>query len=308
MKDAVETYVNFIHGKMKSFDPWPEILIEEKVHINWIHEDLWGTADCIVYDEDNKHMHVFDLKYGEGIMVDAEENPQLLFYATGAFMKFMPETITSYIIQPRANSGPTVKQWTYGVERIKQFEDELRDAISQVEFHKTTMLEYGGDLSACDVNPGDHCQFCPAHTVCPKHLETFTNLVETQEHDIEVYDDVFSLKVIKSENDLIAWMKAVRERQEARMLQGEELEDLKLVRKKKNRSWINEAKVVKKFGKRKMTVTKTLSPSQAEKALGKEEVAKYIEQLDGEPTLALQSDKRKAIQPPALETFDDTTK
>ena len=57
-----------------------------------------------------------------------------------------------------------------------------------------------------------------------------------------------------------------------------------------------------------MTETKTLSPAQAEKTLGKEEVARYIEQLEGEPTLALLSDKRKAIQPPALETFEDTTK
>jgi hypothetical protein len=303
MQAYANMYINSISNLCRDLKAWPEILIEEKVHIDWVSDELWGTADCVIYDELSDHMHVFDLKYGEGIMVEVEENPQLLFYATGCYYKFMPETITSWVIQPRANSGDTIKSWTYDAARIALFEDELKGAIEQVQ-----LMEVRTHLGSEDVHPGDHCQFCPAHTVCPKHLETFGSLVEAKEHVVVDYDDTFSVHVMSMEKSLISWMKAIREGMEARALTGDIPDGTKLVRKNTHRQWIDEEKFKKKFGVRKTTVMKVMTPAQAEKEFGKEKVAKLICKPEGKPMLALTSDKRRAIEPPALTVFEDTTK
>lgn len=309
MTQHVLKYCDFITDLTTSFVGNFQTLIEEKVHIEWVDQELWGTADCIVYDPEENHMHVFDLKYGEGIMVDAEENPQLLFYAAGCFMKFMPETITSYIIQPRANSGDTVKSWTYPASRIHEFEAELTEAVLQVDGYLNGAPDPGWEepIGSSDVNPGDHCQFCPAKTICPKHLETFTDLTAALENQIlpQELTKELMLKVMEVKKELLDWIKGIEEAALDRLLKGEEIEGLKLVRKRTNRTWKDEAKFIKKFGKRKTTVTKVMTPAQAEKAFSKSEVAHYATQEEGQPTLALESDKRKAIAPPALEMFEN---
>ena len=81
-----------------------------------------------------------------------------------------------------------------------------------------------------------------------------------------------------------------------------------MVRKNTHRQWIDEEKFKKKFGVRKTTVMKVMTPAQAEKEFGKEKVAKLICKPEGKPMLALTSDKRRAIEPPALTVFEDTTK
>lgn len=305
MADYVRVYVQKIISLVHSLKN-PTILIEEKVHIEWVDEELWGTVDCIVYDPKENHMHVFDLKYGEGIMVDAEENPQLLFYATGSFMKFMPETITSWIIQPRANSGDTVKSWTYPASRIHEFEEELRIAVETVGIWNN-WVSGSGAITSKDVNVGDHCQFCPAKTICPKHLETFNDLtIASETTPANEVTDEFACRVVSEKKRLFDWIKEIEKLQEEKLLKGEESKFFKLVRKRTDRTWKDEAKFVKKFGKRKTQVTKTMTPAQAEKVFSKSEVAHYATSLEGQPTLALISDKRKAIAPPALEMFENT--
>lgn len=308
MSFNIDLYVKGIMGLVETIKN-PTILIEQTVHIEWVDEGLWGTADCIVYDPEKNHMHVFDLKYGEGIMVDAEENPQLLFYAAGCFMKFMPETITSYIIQPRANSGDTVKSWTYPASRIHKFEAELSEAVLQVGGYLNNEIPgWKEPIGSSDVNVGDHCQFCPAKTICPKHLEVFedlTSMVTAPANLPAVISQEIILEVLTQKKALLDWIKGIEEHALLRLLKGEELDGLKLVRKRTNRTWKDEAKFVKKFGKRKTTVAKVMTPAQAEKIFGKSEVAFYATQEEGQPTLALESDKRKAIRPPALEMFEN---
>jgi hypothetical protein len=284
--------------------PDAEVQIEAHVNMAYVHPDLFGTADAVVFDPNEQHLHVFDLKYGQGIMVDAEENPQLLFYAGCVFMDYMPKTITSYIIQPRANTGDTHKSWTYGVDRLMDFEGELKSAIGRIDHIRDTVE--GKPITAEDVCVGDHCQFCPAVSICPKHLANFTALEEVIPQDgklVEQYTDEQVHHFLSMQKPMMKWFASLEEGIESRLLDGEDLEHFKLVNKRANRAWKNEATVKRKFGKRKVTKEVMLSPSQAEKVLGKEVVEPYWEKPEAGVTMALVGDRRKAVNPPALEMF-----
>ncbi len=43
----------------------------------------FGTADALIIA--NNTIEVIDLKYGKGVKVDAQNNPQLMLYGLGAF-------------------------------------------------------------------------------------------------------------------------------------------------------------------------------------------------------------------------------
>jgi hypothetical protein len=43
-----------------------------------------ASARAIAYRAD-KRLHIIDFKYGQGVLVDAVENPQMMLYALGAY-------------------------------------------------------------------------------------------------------------------------------------------------------------------------------------------------------------------------------
>ena len=43
--------------------------------------DGFGTGDCIIIAD--RTLHVIDFKYGQGVLVEAEHNPQMMLYALG---------------------------------------------------------------------------------------------------------------------------------------------------------------------------------------------------------------------------------
>ena len=49
-------------------------------------QDGYGTADCIIASDDV--LHIIDMKYGLGVLVDAKKNTQLMCYSVGALNIF----------------------------------------------------------------------------------------------------------------------------------------------------------------------------------------------------------------------------
>ena len=72
-----------------------------------------------------------------------------------------------------------------------------------------------------------------------------------------------------------------------------------------HRAWKNEGTVIRKFGKRTLTKEVILSPAQAEKVIPAKDLERYITKPEGSPVMALAEDKRKAVDPPALEMFGE---
>ena len=48
---------------------------------------MFGTGDVVIYDPENRVLRVNDFKYGQGVVVEVEDNVQLLFYGLGALLE-----------------------------------------------------------------------------------------------------------------------------------------------------------------------------------------------------------------------------
>lgn len=59
--------------------PDPKVLIEQRLDFSCYVPDGFGTGDCLIVAD--KLLHIIDLKYGQGVLVNAEENPQMMLYA-----------------------------------------------------------------------------------------------------------------------------------------------------------------------------------------------------------------------------------
>lgn len=108
---------------------------------------------------------VGDLKYGEGMDVDVERNPQIRIYAIGLLTELaddegnLPEIekIVYHIIQPRLGG---IKTWEESVDDLLDWRDEhLSPALTAA---------LAGKAGGATYNPGDiQCQWCPAKGSCP---------------------------------------------------------------------------------------------------------------------------------------------
>lgn len=72
---------------------------------------MYGTADFVAWSAGT--LYVIDLKYGQGVQVQAAGNPQLKYYALGAMLS-LPDGVSvtnvkAMIVQPRAPGGPAIR-------------------------------------------------------------------------------------------------------------------------------------------------------------------------------------------------------
>lgn len=122
---------------------------------------LKGTADYILLDVEKKHLHIVDLKYGTGILVEAQKNTQLLIYGYLAFefLAFNHEitTITLHIVQPRIDNFPF---WTMPIS-------ELIERMQVVLETAKEALQAGAKISPSLAA----CRFCKVKFGCEEHLE-----------------------------------------------------------------------------------------------------------------------------------------
>lgn len=276
MMGAVQEYLDFVRSIAGQRE------VEVRVHLPDFHPQFFGTLDCVVFGDDGT-LHIVDYKHGVGVVVDAEENPQLKYYGfgkvgpggPGKWRDDMPAKLT--IVQPRAfHPDGSIRTWETTVGEIRRWaEDELKPAMEA-----TADLDY--------LALGEHCRFCPAKLACPaydglakKALQGSTQIT---------YAEAQRLKML---------IKAIEERDFNRLVAGEAPEDVgaKLVKKRANRTWKNGAPLDKQFGAEAWE-RKLKSPAMIEKLPGgKDFVAEYafMPESDGY-TLAALDDRRTGVK------------
>ena len=85
MADCSDMYAQYVMeqlaaAKQKCKDPI--VLIEQRLDFSkWVPQGF-GTGDCVIVSDET--LTVIDFKYGVGILVEAEKNPQMMCYALGA--------------------------------------------------------------------------------------------------------------------------------------------------------------------------------------------------------------------------------
>jgi hypothetical protein len=261
---------------------------------------------------DSANMHpglcqVTDLKYGKGVMVDAEENEQLLCYALGIYLEwdwlYRFEEFELTIHQPRLDHVDT---WSCDVEYL-------------LTWAETVLVP--GYLRTVDpkaaFKPGDWCRFCKIRATCRARTEAtfralqgeFSNLneLETPQPSELTNDELAAVRVHFP--NIKAFMSAVDERLMSQLQQGRKAGELKLVNGKSARKWLGGTKeVVKALVKAGISKDEIYEPAeirsvaQLEKAIkdGKKrlkggDLAKLVETIPGKPTIASGDDKRKTL-------------
>lgn len=128
----------------------------------WVPHSF-GTADAIVVRPGV--VQVFDLKYGKGVKVSAEGNPQLRIYGLGAMDHYFDwgiRRVELHIVQPRLDWHST-ELLTAG-ELTAWGEQELRPAAERA---------WRGPE---EYEAGSWCRFCKAKGVCPAHRRTSSHI------------------------------------------------------------------------------------------------------------------------------------
>ena len=85
MEEHTDNYVSYILEKLeiaKHTCKDPLVLIEQRLDFSKYVPHGFGTGDCLIIAD--KNLHIIDMKYGQGVLVSAEENPQMKLYAIGA--------------------------------------------------------------------------------------------------------------------------------------------------------------------------------------------------------------------------------
>lgn len=225
------------------------------------HPLFFGTVDNAIIGEEI--IDVTDLKYGAGIAVDAERNPQLMYYAVGILEKFMgPTRVRLRIVQPRAfhADGP-VRVWETTTEELLTWKAEkLIPAMRRAELDTT-------------LTPGDHCRFCPAKLACPVLTSIFGASVTADASALVNFSSASLARDYRLIDAVKHYWKAVEAETYRRLSHGQEVTDgtmagsFKLVPKKANRVLTTEGVELAKttFTPEELYETEMKSPAQLDK-------------------------------------------
>lgn len=308
MLDAVQLYVDHIND-LRSIRGEAVETIEASGSLDWLGlPEVYGTADY-TRSYPFQVLYVRDYKHGQGVLVDAENNPQLMTYAliAGQEMFGTYAAINMGIVQPRGKSGETVKVWETTPEHVLEWaENTLKPAVA---------LALSDDAP---LNPGEkQCQWCRAKDICPALAEKALQVAQADFKDfadirpdgmvetvpIEKVAQVYEqLPLLKS------FIKAVEGRMFEELSAGTPVPGYKLVSGRRSRSWKDEQAAEKVLRGKGIDPYeyKLLSPAKAEKALGKQkkEVQEFIEVSDGSPVIVPEDDKRPAISIAAIDFKD----
>tara|TARA_R110000796_G_scaffold18960_1_gene57045 strand:- start:7654 stop:8787 length:1134 start_codon:yes stop_codon:yes gene_type:complete len=304
MASHVATYVDFCNSQDSD-----ESHVELRVDYSEWAAGGFGTADYVVLHDGV--LHVIDLKFGQGLKVNANRNEQLMLYGLGAAYEFIDkvDTVSMTIVQPRLDHIDTYSM--RAKDLFKWADDVVKPAA-----RRTMSAEPA-------FNPSKKaCHFCKAKATCralAKHnyeltLSSFDNLEEPLLVQVPHTLNVEEISNLLPKMDaLIGWAQGVQKHAHKLLTDGGILPNYKLVAGRGQRKWLDtdvaEGQLIQMLGDEAYT-SKLISPTQAEKALGKAkygEIVDLIHKPEGRPQLAPDTDPRPAVKPNATEFFNDIT-
>ena len=209
----------------------PVVLIEQRVDFSRWVEQGFGTSDAILIADGT--MHVIDYKHGLGVLVSAEDNPQMKCYGLGALELFDDiydiDTVAMTIYQPRRQN---VSTFTLSKEELYRWADEV--------LKPTAELAFAGDGNfLC----GEWCGFCKAKNDCRARAEANLELARYDFKLPPLLTDEDIEDILSRVDDLVAWASDIKEYALQQAVSGKEWHGWKLVEGRSNRRYTNEAAV-----------------------------------------------------------------
>ncbi|KYG28205.1 DUF2800 domain-containing protein [Alkalihalobacillus trypoxylicola] len=294
MDKFTDEYVEFvleIIEQVKQDCNDPLVLIEQRLDFSTYVPDSFGTGDCLIIADGT--LHIIDFKYGQGVLVSAEENPQMKLYSLGALELFDGiydiGEVSMTIYQPRRENVSTS---TVSKESLYQWADEILKPKAE--------LAFTGDGNYC---PGEWCQFCRAAVKCRARAEEKMKLAVFEFTLPPLLSDEEIAEILSSLGDLTNWANDIMAyAANAAINHGKEWPGFKVVTGRSNRKYTNEkavAEAVKKAGYQDIFRQSLITITQMEKLLGKkrfnEILGGLVKKPPGKPVLVPVSDKRSEI-------------
>lgn len=306
MEIYTDSYVEFVLeqievAKQHCTDPF--VLIEQRLDFSCYVPDGFGTGDCLIVAD--KLLHIIDFKYGLGVLVDAEENPQMMLYALGALQLFDAlydiDTISMSIFQPRREN---VSTWTITVAELKEWAEKTLRPKAELAFK-----------GEGEFNPGPWCTFCKAAVKCRARAEEKLALAQYEFAKPPLLTDEEIEDILSRLDDLTKWANEIAAyAQDAAINHGKQWNGFKLVEGRSIRKYSDEAAVIAAAtaaGYRDIYKKSLIPITEMEKLMGKKTFAEVLGGLvikpHGKPTLVPASDKRPAIHTGANHDFTEIT-
>lgn len=291
MQECSDAYAEFVlerYEQAKGRCRDPLLLIEQKVDFSAYVKDGFGTADCIIVSDNT--LQIIDFKYGQGVLVDAYENPQMKCYALGALEMYNAlydiKEVVMTIFQPRRDN---VSGYTLSVaELLTWAERVLKPKAEQA-------IRGKGEFAA-----GDWCRFCRAKAVCRKRAEENMRLAELEFKPPSLLTDREIEDVLKTLPMLTKWAEDVFSyAAEAAIHHGKEWRGFKVVEGRSIRKYKDETAVIaqaQSHGYTDIFQTRLISMTAMQKLMGKKKFEEIlgglISKSPGKLTLVPETDKR----------------
>ena len=295
MLEYTEEYLDYVKALALGFENRPSVAIEKQVDLSAYVPEGFGTADCVMIGGGT--LHVIDFKYGKGVPVSAEGNPQLALYALGAYeaykILYPVERVELHIVQPRVKDG--ISSWGCSIGELLAYGNYVRERAE---------LAFKGEG---DFGPGEStCRFCRARARCRARSEHNVRLAFSPEYGklppLISNEEVGEL--LKQGAGVDKWLSDLKELALKECLAGNSIPGWKAVEGMGSREWKDLDTAFAKLESdgidgAVLWSRVPLTVAQAEKTIGKKrfgELSKGIVLVKpGKPALADETDRRRAI-------------
>ncbi len=289
-----DTYLDYIRDVSIKLPAEPFVEAEKRVDFSGYVPEGFGTADCIMVQ--GSTLFVIDFKYGKGVPVSAEENPQMMLYALGAYeaCKFLyPVTrIHLGIVQPRLPDGIT--DWECALEDLLAFGRHVKERAA---------LAFSGEG---EFSPDEKtCRFCRAKKQCRARSDHNVKQAFNLGGIPPLITNEEAGQRLLAMRDVASYQRDLQEWALSECLAGNEVPGWKAVEGRRSRDWTDMDAAFEKITKTGIVEEellwekKPLTLAQVEKMIGKKDfadaVGSYVTQKPGKPALVEASDKREAI-------------
>ena len=292
MEESANGYAAFVmelveEAKKNCSDP--VVLIEQRLDYSRYVAEGFGTGDCVIIADGT--LHIVDFKYGRGILVEAEDNPQMMLYALGALELFDClydiDTVSITIFQPRRGN---VSTYTLPKADLYEWADTVLAPAAE--------LAWSGEG---EYHCGEWCQFCKAKADCRERANANMELAKYEFKQPPLLTDEEVEEILGRIDELIAWASDIRDYALQAAIGGKHWTGYKLVEGRSNRKYTDERAVVAavRAAGYDPYEHKVLGVTAMTTMLGKKQfndiLGGLVTKPQGKPTLVPDSDKRPAM-------------
>ena len=297
VEEASLEYATYIKEEFRKLKKTCDVVVcefETRLDLSKWAPGSFGTADCVIIAGDT--LHVIDFKYGKGVKVEAEGNPQMMLYAGGALELYGTlydiSTVKYTIIQPRLGG-------------VSEAQSEARELVSWLE-NTVAVKAKEADSGKGHFAPSESaCKFCKAKEICEARAEYFLKLFDDDPEPGKLSLDRIG-KILEKAKDMENWLRDLRALAYSALMKGEPVKGWKLVEGRSSRKIIDEDRAAEALMKEgvpegEIFTRKLIGVTALEKLLGAKRAAAILGDLlvkpKGQPSLAPISDKRPEVHP-----------